>query len=409
MLNGTGILFSHKPNKTWKSLRMASQKHLKQFGDGLSRLEDVVSDVAEDMFDTFNRAAESGAAIDPKESTFDAALNTISFLITGVRNKADDEIVERMRKYEKTVLSFLGAATDIAFAEYDHRPWIRHMNLAPWKMIQSMKQLQESIWSDVRALNDGNPDAKSLFKVLMAHVPGGEGSEDRDSQIEFADEDVQLTILSLLLAGVTTTSTSFYSLLNVLAHRPHIQEKLYEELKRVGKTREPINLSDRQDMPYCRAVLFEIQRYASVVPMGVPHKTMEDVVIDGTKVPADTTIVTNLWGLHHDSNFWEEPYSFIPERFLEEDGSLVTADHENRKHLIPFGAGPRVCLGEAMALARIFLWIATFAQRFQVVPAEGNTYEKSDARHYQLGGVIRVCPYEVKFIQRKSYYDGAQA
>ena len=403
MLSGTGILFSHKPDTTWKSLRMASQKHLKQFGDGLSRLEHAINDIAEDMFMSFKEAGISGTEIDPKEITFDAALNTISFLISGVRNKAGDEMVEKMRKYEKKVLSMIGSASDINYAEYDVRPWVRHLNMPNWKFIEKVKGWQGSIWNDVKNINDINPEAKSLYKVLMAHNAGG--GQTTENGNKFSEADIQLTILSLLLAGVTTTSTSFYSLINVLAHRPDIQDKLFEEVQKVGKTKDAITLSDRQEMPYCRAVLFEVLRYASVVPLGVPHRTEAEVTICGMRIPENITIATNLWGLHHDPDFWDEPYSFIPERFIDTDGNMVPADHPNRKHLIPFGAGPRVCLGEAMALARIFLWIATLTQRFKVVPAEDNTWEKSDCRNYEFGGVIRVCPYKVKFIPRESYRD----
>ena len=400
MLQGTGILFSHKPDKTWKSLRMSSQKHLKQFGDGLSRLEHVITDVSEEMFTTFEDAAKLGTTLDPKEATFDAALNTISFLITGVKNQAGDEIIEKMRTYEKMVLTFLGAHTDLTYVEYEVRPWIRHLNMATWKTIQGVKDLQGSIWNDVKKMNEMNPDAKSLFKVLMAHISGNNGGDT-----DFVDADVQSTILSLLLAGVTTTSTTFYALINILAHRPHIQSRLFAEVKKVGKTKDLITLTDRQDMPYSRAVLFEILRYASVVALGVPHRTMSEVEIGGVTIPENTTVNTNLWALHHDPDLWTEPYSFIPERFLDANGDMVTADHPNRRHLMPFGAGTRVCLGEAMALARIFIWIATFTQRFQVFPADGNTCGMSDARNYEFGGVVRVSPYEVKFTERKSYFD----
>jgi cytochrome P450 len=381
---------------------MASQKHLKQFGDGLSRLEYVISDVSEDMFSIFKDAATSGILINPKETTFDAALNTISLLLTGVRNKEGDEILEKMRRYEKMVLTFLGA-NDLSYMEYNIHPSIRHLNMSSWKTIKGVKELQISIWKDVQELNETNPDAKSLFTVLMAHV--AIKKDDKDPEGMFSGEDVQMTILSLLLAGVATTSTSFYGLINILAHRRHIQDKLFEEVKKVGRTNDPITLSDRQNMPYCRAVLLEVLRYASVVPLGVLHRTTAEVDICGIRVPPDTSVSTNLWGLHHDPDFWADPYSFIPERFLDADGDIIPADHPNRKHLIPFGAGPRVCLGEAMALARIFIWIATFTQRFQVFPADDNTWEKSDARNYEFDGIVRVCPYKVKFVQRQSYHD----
>ena len=101
--------------------------------------------------------------------------------------------------------------------------------------------------------------------------------------------------------------------------------------------------------------------------------------------------------MHHDEKFWGDPYEFRPERFLDEDKNLVAADHPNRKHLMPFGAGTRVCLGESLAIARLFLWITKLMQRFEVVPAENNPKSTTDPRLFDFEGVLRVTKYDVVF------------
>ena len=128
---------------------------------------------------------------------------------------------------------------------------------------------------------------------------------------------------------------------------------------------------------------------------------MRDVQLGSYKLPANTTIITSLWTLHHDEDFWDEPFNFKPERFLDAQGELVPADHPNRKHLMPFGAGTRVCVGESLAMARLFLWMVNLVQRFEISPAQGNKENSTDPRSYYFIGQLKPRSYEVVFTKRK--------
>jgi cytochrome P450 len=406
LLQGTGILFSAKPDQEWKSLRKASHKHLKQYGEGIAVIQSVIQDVQEDMFSKFE--TNVGVPFDPKQAIFDAALSNIAFLLTGVKAKTGDQLLEKMRMYEGEAPKFIGGATEVKYMMYDAWPWLRFLRMSTWKHIEGIRDLQEAIYRDTEALSKTHPDVHNLFKVLIAHVPNYDHSslnieEVKDTEIQYSENAVKKTLLSLLLAGVTTTSTTFYAIINILAHNQSIQEKLHQEVLQLGKgsLQDPITLDDRANMPYCRAVLFEALRYVTILPVGVPHRTVEDVEIAGFHIPKDTDIMTNLWTLHHDPDFWRDPFVFLPERFLDDDGQLVKADHPNRKNLLPFGAGLRVCLGESMALARLFIWTATFAQRFTVIPASDNIASFTDPRKFRFEGVLRVSPYNVLFEKRQ--------
>ena len=414
LLQGTGILFSSKPDQEWKSLRKASHKHLKQYGEGLTLLQNVIQDVQEDMFSQFDEKV--GVPFDPKQAAFDAAFGNIAFLLIGVKCKSGDQLLEKMRLYESEALKLIGGATEPKYMIYDVWPWLRFLRMNTWKHIEMIYDLQESIYRDIQNLCKENPKTHNLFKVLIAHVPSYDHStlgidEVMDLDIQYSENAVHKTLLSLLLAGVTTTSTTFYALINILAHNPNIQEKLHQEILRLERTStlDSVNLDDRINMPYCRAVLFETLRYVTILPFGVPHRTVEPVEIDGFHIPTGADIMSNLWSLHHDVDFWKDPFVFRPERFLDDAGQLVQADHPNRKHLLPFGAGPRVCLGESMALARLFIWIATFSQRFTVTPAPGNMTSFTDPRNCRVEGLLRACPYEIVLKKRPIYSKTSKA
>ena len=185
LLEGTGIVFSTYPDSEWKSLRKASHKHLKQYGEGIINLERIIQDVQEDMFSHF--IDHVGVPFDPKQATFDAALSNIAFLLTGVKATAGDELLEKMRTYEREATKFVAGATEPKYMVYDAFPWVRYLGLSTWNDIVTVGELQDSIFKDVEELSKNHPEAHNLFKVLIAHVPslgriqgggGVQGSKD---------------------------------------------------------------------------------------------------------------------------------------------------------------------------------------------------------------------------------------
>ena len=80
----------------------------------------------------------------------------------------------------------------------------------------------------------------------------------------------------------------------------------------IGPACQP-TLKDQDNMPYLRATLLEIGRFASVLPIAVPHKAMETCKLDKYEIPKDTQIWVNLWAMLHDEKLWDEPFTFKPE------------------------------------------------------------------------------------------------
>ncbi len=396
VLQKTGILFSADPDDTWKNLRKLSHRHLKQFGDGMSRLENVITEVAEDMFDDFRK--HEGQPFDPKETVFNTALKSIAFLITGERPVDGDPIIAQMKEYEPLFFRYVTSSPHWTLNLVDQFHWMRYLIPDRWKHVERAIQLEHEIWDAVKSRIEDDPDQQSLARLLLSHSYGSGATERKDTL--FQESDARRTCLSLLLAGIATTSNSFHAMLNFLAHQPQIQNKIFKEIADVVPAGRPVSLTDRPEMPYTRAAILELLRYFPVVAAGVGHRTIQDVTIQGFRIPAQTSVVTNLWQLHHDKGFWGDPDSFRPERFLDDDGNLIPADHPNRKHHMPFGAGMRVCLGESLALARLFLWTAITVQRFEIAPASGNDNEINLPENFEFKGILNLKPYKVLFSSR---------
>ena len=138
---------------------------------------------------------------------------------------------------------------------------------------------------------------------------------------------------------------------------------LHQELDQViGPDRLP-ELKDKKNLPYLEAIIAETLRLSSLAPLALPHKATVDTTLQGYNIPKETTVLINLWSLHHDPTIWDDPHSFIPERFLDNDGKFVPPKQDR---FLPFAAGRRACLGEPLARVELFLILARLLHSFRL-------------------------------------------
>ncbi|XP_024317210.1 geraniol 8-hydroxylase-like [Brachypodium distachyon] len=114
-------------------------------------------------------------------------------------------------------------------------------------------------------------------------------------------------------------------------------------------------------LPFLRAVVRETLRLQMLVPF-VPNKAATSVQVHGYTIPKGSTVIMNLWGVHHDAEVWPEPDRFIPDRFLgDKEFHFLGADLE----FIPFSAGRRICLVFPLASRMMHVILATLLHRFE--------------------------------------------
>ena len=134
-------------------------------------------------------------------------------------------------------------------------------------------------------------------------------------------------------AGTDTSRTAILWAFIYMMHHPDVLQKVHREIDDVIGPHRPPSWKDRHNMPYTEAVMTEVMRIRPVLPLGVPHATVEDIDICGKRIPEGTTLVTNLYNACHDESFWQLPEKFDPGRFLG------TSAKTNADHVIPFGTG----------------------------------------------------------------------
>jgi len=243
--------------------------------------------------------------------------------------------------------------------------------------------MEESIVNHKRTLDVSSP--RDFTDTMLIEIMN---TTDEDSSFykETGIRNLVNTMFDLFMAGAETTSTTLMWAVLYLVREQEIQSKVQTELDSViGQSRLP-SLSDRQNLPYTEAVIYEIQRCGNIMPTGVQHMTSKPIKINGFQIPADT-IINPFYPEIHKGEYWKDGHVFRPERFLDDSGKLKPDEH-----LIPFCIGKRRCLGEPLAKAELFLFITSLVQAFKLLPESSDTVPTEE---YQTGITVQPKPFKL--------------
>jgi cytochrome P450 len=177
-----------------------------------------------------------------------------------------------------------------------------------------------------------------------------------------SDQQLRDEAITLLLAGHETTALALSWTWHLLSRHPDVDARLSAELQSVLNGRSPTP-SDLPALRYTEQVIQESMRLFPPA-YGIGREAVQDCEIGGFHVPAGTTLFMSPWLLHRDARWFAEPRTFNPGRWA--DG---LADRLPRHAYMPFGGGPRICIGNTFAMMEAVLLLATIVQRFRLTPA----------------------------------------
>jgi cytochrome P450 len=180
--------------------------------------------------------------------------------------------------------------------------------------------------------------------------------------------EVRDQVVTIFMAGHETTALALTWTWYLLSQHPEVETKLHAEFDRVLGGRVPRH-EDLARLTFARMVIEESMRLYP--PAHTLSRTaIRDDELSGHRVRAGSTILIVPWLLHRRPSIWKDPDRFDPERFSPEQ---TAARH--RFSYIPFGAGPRICIGMAFAMAEAALILATIAQRYRLHLEPGHPVE----------------------------------
>lgn len=216
---------------------------------------------------------------------------------------------------------------------------------------QALQTLDEIIYGLIRERRQSQnlQEATDLLSILLQ-------SEYEDGS-RMSDEQIRDEITTLILAGHETTANTLNWTWMLLSQNPDVEEKLHEELDSVLAGRAP-TLADLKQLPYTEMVIKESMRlYPPAWSVG--RVATEDTEVTGYAIKAGTIVVLSFAYEHRSPEHWAQPDRFWPERFSPEK-------EIPRYAYMPFGGGPRVCIGNSFAMMEAQLLLATIAQAYSL-------------------------------------------
>ncbi len=173
-----------------------------------------------------------------------------------------------------------------------------------------------------------------------------------------SDDDICDELVLFMLAGHDTTSTTLAYSLWALGHHPAIQGRVFEEVSALGD--RPLTPDDVPLLGHTVRVLHEALRLCP--PAAVTGRLLKkDLAVDGYRLQAGTMALVSFYAMHRDPELWDDPLTFDPDRFLPE-----RSQGRSRWQYLPFGGGPRSCIGDHFAMLEATLALVTIIRAARI-------------------------------------------
>jgi cytochrome P450 len=217
-------------------------------------------------------------------------------------------------------------------------------------------RLRNAVAELVRARREtAGADNDLLARMLRAADP--------ETGQNMSGEIVVDNIVSFLMAGYDTTALALAWTLYLVSQSPDWERRMLDEIEQVVGD-GPVISDHVERLKTVQQVLNESLRLFPTAPV-IIRDINEDVEFNGTVIPRGTIGIIPIYAIHRHTGYWEDPHRFDPGRFAKEDRS-----RQMRFQFMPFGVGPRICIGAAFAMLELTIMLATFvrAARFEIDP-----------------------------------------
>jgi len=346
---GTGLLTSE--DGFWKRQRRIAQPafHRKT----LASLVTTMTGETTDMLDRWHRAAEDERPLDVLSEFMALTLEIVSktMLTTDVSEETDT-----VRDSVVVLRDHVGYRAFHVFTLPERFPTPRNM-----RFHRALRAVDRIVYRMIERRRRGEVQADDLLSMLLnaRDEETGEGMDDK----QLRDE-----VMTVFLAGHETTANALSFAVYLVSQHPDVEERVTAEVDAALSGRTPA-FEDVPSLPYTRMVVEETLRLYPPA-YAFARRALEDDEVLGYRVPKDAGVLISPWVTHRHPDLWHQPERFDPERFAPE-----RANGRPRFAYLPFGGGPRQCIGNEFAIMELVLVLATIAQRFRLRLAPGHAVE----------------------------------
>ncbi len=228
--------------------------------------------------------------------------------------------------------------------------WPIPRNLRMRRAVAALDEIALRLIAERRSAGGDRGDVLSMLLVAR---------DDEDGS-GMSDRQVRDEVMTLLLAGHETTANALAWTLDALGRHPEARARVEAEIDALGGA--PPTPDDLARLPWTTQVLDEAMRLWPPAYI-VGRQASRDALVAGVRFPAGATLLVNVWGIHRRADLYPEPHAFRPERMTPEQKKA-----RPRGAYLPFGAGPRVCIGSHFAMLEAAIALATLLAAVRLEP-----------------------------------------
>ncbi len=344
---GKGLLTTH--GEPWRTQRRLIQKGFDR--RQLDALSSIMQSSLEESLEEFDREVRVGP-VDIYPHLMKMTFAMVARSLFGARLKHED--IDLVSSTICTVQEFIVRQT--------LQPYLN-----PWFAVSGELRRHERMRTRADGVllhyiterRQGTPGSDLLQTLMDARYSDGEA---------MSDALVLSESMQLLVAGHETSSNALSWLLYLLSSRPDCLGRVREEFETVLGGR-PLSHADVPSFPFATRVIQEGLRLYPPFWM-VDRMAIADDRVGDLDIPRGSTVIVYVYGAHHAKGSWPSPESFDPERF--------TKEHEKARTpftYLPFGAGPRVCIGNQYAMLQILMILSVLLRTYDLALTPGQTIE----------------------------------
>ncbi|KAL4222985.1 Thromboxane-A synthase [Mactra antiquata] len=241
---------------------------------------------------------------------------------------------------------------------------VKLFNISVFYPLDSVKFFSDVIRNIIKERKEKNDTGRSDLLQLMLNA---ELVEDGQTKTKLTEDEILAQGFIVFVAGYETTAALLGFMSYVLATQPDIQDKLIAEIdEKVPNDESDIKYDTVMDMPYLDQVINETLRmYPPVGRMDRAVGVEEGVQINGYSFPSGTSVGFSIYMMHHNKKYFPEPDAFKPERFSAEEKAK-----RDPIVFMPFGHGPRNCIGMRLASVEVKIAIVGMLRKLRFVKCE---------------------------------------
>ncbi|CAD7080761.1 unnamed protein product [Hermetia illucens] len=385
---GTRLGITCTDGPLWSEHRSFTTRHLRQAGYARQPMELQVQTELMDLID-YIKSLKSKPTW-PASFLAPSVINVLWTLATGKRIPRDDKRLSNLL----TMLEKRSKAFDVAGGLLSQLPWLRFIipEKSGYNLIQNFNMELHKMFMEIINEHKLNYcEENSADDLVYAYIKESKSREGRPDNT-FTDVQLTMTILDIFIAGSQTTSNTLNIALMMMLVRPDIQDKIINEIDTHFPRPNVPKYQEKSLLPYVEAYLMEVQRFFSIAPTTGPRRALKTTTLGSYTVPENATILIGLRSVHMDAKHWGDPEVFRPERFLSEEGNIIS-----NEYFMPFGQGKRRCLGDYLARTCLYTFFVGIMQNFRLKLPDN---ESVPSTNLLPGLTMSPKPYKVSFVPR---------